>query len=77
MPGNAKRKPGGHRRRSPQTRRVDGTVLDNLGCTPLVTERELEVIERFLGDDLRNVLEGSGSDDEVGGLRPLPVAPSH
>lgn len=48
-------------------------VLDNLGYTPAIAERELEAIERYLGDALTKLLQEDTDEGNGHSKQPMSV----
>ena len=56
------------------TQRADIVVLDDLGCTPVVVGRELDAIERYLGDALAKLFR-EDTDEGDGHGKQAPAVP--
>jgi hypothetical protein len=66
----AKQRKRGDRWRCSCGRRTDIAVLDNLGCTPAIAERELDAIEHYLGDAIAGIFEKSTGEESGPDRRP-------
>ena len=61
------------RSRCPCGQSDDIIVVDDLGCMSAISERELDAIERYLGDALAKVFREDTDEGNGHGKQPPPV----